>query len=71
MRYKLPEALGGGEHEAAADPENHPMVGFDLGLASRLWLSRRDLTEAKDPLPDAESYERALLEDRFTYWSEP
>ncbi len=49
-RYKLPEVLGGGEHESVGT--HGAMVGFELdGVTGRLWLTTTDLTEVKPPLP--------------------
>ena len=52
-RYRLPEVLGGGEHEASNEqtPMGSYAVRFDLGLSRPLYLDLRDLTEVQPPLP--------------------
>lgn len=74
-RYKFPDSLGGGEHEAASDDEGYPQVGFVLaGITNpRLWIARKDLEKVEEPLPEEPpvgSVVRAQLvdEDRLWVW---
>ena len=67
-RYRLPDALGGGVHEAHHDQAMYPKVCFELGLTGPLWLHRKDLTEVAPPVPDepkAEPGKLAYFVDRY------
>lgn len=51
-RYRLPDAMGGLQYDAAEDDPEYPEVGFDLpGVSKRLWVARTDLVRITPSAP--------------------
>ncbi len=65
--YKLPEALGGGEHEAVA--EHGDDRAFELvGVRDWLWLHVGDLTEVKPPFPPEPPVGSVVIDNDGDAW---
>jgi hypothetical protein len=71
MRYKLPEALGGGEFDDAGDWTIGTVAFRFDGIEGLVYLPRALLTEVRPPLPEEPpvgTVVRALLPDEDEQW---
>jgi hypothetical protein len=60
-RYRLPDALGGGEWEG--DPKaSSDTVKFDLPGGGHFWVTVQDVDEVKPPLPPEPPYQSIVTE---------